>query len=214
MKNLEQRPDSLILDMDGTLWDNVNTYVMSWNAAFKNYGHSVLVNRENLMGLMGKEARQILNVLLPDVPVAEQDVLFDDVIVQYTNLIPTMKPVIYPGVMEGLERLHTKYKLFLLSNCEEGGLVNFMDYTNTKHLFLDYMEHGQNGMPKNYNLNLLKNKHDLQNPVYIGDTDSDRRESELAGVPFVFVTYGFGKTEHYNIQFNTFGELTDYFMHI
>ena len=200
--------------MDGTLWDNVNSYVSAWNSAFENQGHSVQVTREDLMDLMGKEARQILNNLLPDVPVDVQDVLFDDVILQYTNLIPTMQPIVYPGVIEGLERLHSKYKLFLLSNCEEGGLVNFMEHTKTKHLFVDYKEHGQNKMPKNYNLNLLKKKHNLQNTVYIGDTDGDRRESVLAKVPFVFMTYGFGETKHYDIQFNTFEELTDYFMHL
>lgn len=198
--------------MDGTLWDNVNTYVLAWNAALLELGHSVQVTRESLMKLMGKEARQMLNILIPDVPIDKQNLLFDEVIVQYQKLIPTMDAIIYDGVLEGLEKLNSKYKLLLLSNCEKGGLVNFMNYTKTTHLFLDYMEHGQNNMPKNYNLKLLKNRHELKNPVYIGDTEGDRRETALAGMAFVFVNYGFGETEHYSIQFNTFGELTEYFM--
>lgn len=212
MKKLIERPDSLIFDMDGTLWDNVNTYVQAWNAAFEAHGYTVRVNRESLMGLMGKEARQILNIVMPDVPTKEQDMLFDDVIVQYEKLIPTMKPIIYPGVMEGLQKLHAKYKLLLLSNCEEGGLVNFMEHTQTTHLFLDYMEHGQNNMPKSHNLNLLWTRQNLQSPVYIGDTAADSYESALAEVPFVFMTYGFGDTDQYDLQFNTFKELTDYFI--
>lgn len=207
-----EKPDSLIFDMDGTLWDNVNTYVLAWNAALTELDHSVHVTRESLMGLMGKEARQLLNALIPDVPAAKQDLLFDEVIVQYQKLIPTMEPFIYPGVMEGLKQLHTKYKLLLLSNCEEGGLVNLMNHTKTTHLFLDYMEHGQNNMPKNHNLKLLKERHNLESPVYIGDTEGDSSESALAGVPFVFMTYGFGKTENYHLQFNTFEELTEYYM--
>ena len=200
--------------MDGTLWDNVDTYVMAWNKAFEAQGHSAQVTRESLMGLMGKEARQILNIVIPNVSPKEQDVLFDDVIVQYQKLVPTMKPIIYPDVMKGLTKLHTKYKLLLLSNCEEGGLVNFMSHTKTTHLFLDYMEHGQNNKPKSHNLNLLKERHNLQSPVYIGDTDGDSRESTLADVPFVFMSYGFGDTERYKLQFDTFGELTDYYMNI
>ena len=214
MKNLLQRPDSLIFDMDGTIWDNVNSYVLAWNAAFKELGHSVQVTRESLIGLMGKEARKILKILIPDVPGKEQDLLFDEVIVQYQKMLSTMQPVIYPGVIEGLHKLHSKYKLLLLSNCEQDGLVNLMEHTNTTHLFLDYMEHGQNNMPKNHNLNLLKERHNLLSPVYIGDTDGDSRESEMAGVPFVFMTYGFGTTENYQLQFNTFGELTDYYMNL
>lgn len=214
MKNLLQRPDSLIFDMDGTIWDNVNSYVLAWNAAFKELGHSVQVTRESLIGLMGKEARKILKILIPDVPGKEQDLLFDEVIVQYQKMLSTMQPVIYPRVIEGLHKLHSKYKLLLLSNCEQDGLVNLMEHTNTTHLFLDYMEHGQNNMPKNHNLNLLKERHNLLSPVYIGDTDGDSRESEMAGVPFVFMTYGFGTTENYQLQFNTFGELTDYYMNL
>lgn len=214
LENLTLKPDSLIIDMDGTLWDNVHTYVLAWNAAFEEHGYATSVTRESLMRLMGKEARELLNALIPDASINDQDILFDDVIVQYNKLVPTMEPIIYPGVYEGLEKLHTKYKLLLLSNCEEGGLVNFMNHTKTTHLFLDYMEHGQNNMPKSYNLDLLKERNSLTNPVYIGDTDGDRRESALAGVPFVFVTYGFGKTDKYDIQFNSFEELTDYFMYL
>lgn len=200
--------------MDGTLWDNVNTYVLAWNSAFEELGHSARVTRESLMGLMGLGARELLNSVIPDVPNKEQDKLFDNVLVHYKKLIPTMQPIVYPDVMEGLEKLYTKYKLLLLSNCEEGGLVNFMNHTKTTHLFLDYMEHGQNNMPKSYNLELLKKRNNLQNTVYIGDTDGDSHQSALANVPFVFMTYGFGETDQYDIQFDTFKALTDYFMNL
>ena len=200
--------------MDGTLWDNVNSYVLSWNTAFKAQGHSAIVTRESLIGLMGKEARQILSILIPEVSGHDQDLLFDEVIIQYNLLLPTMQATIYEGMHEALATLHTKYKLFLLSNCEEGGLVNFMNYTNTTHLFQDYMEHGQNNKPKSFNLNLLKERNNLQHPVYVGDTDGDSRECKLADLPFVFVTYGFGNTEQYDIQFNSLEELTHYFMNL
>lgn len=200
--------------MDGTLWDNVHNYATAWNAALKKQGYSTSVTRESLLGLMGKEAQQMLNVLTPDASDKEQNLLFDEVIVQYNKLVPTMQATIYPYVIEGLKLLKTKYKLLLLSNCEEGGLVNFMNHTKTNHLFLDYMEHGKNNMPKSFNLNLLKKRNNLKNPVYIGDTDGDRRESSLANVPFVFVTYGFGETEHFNMQFHSFKELTEYFMYL
>ena len=89
-----------------------------------------------------------------------------------------------------------------------------MNHTKTTHLFQDYMEHGQNNKPKSFNLDLLKERNNLKYPVYIGDTDGDRRESQLAGVPFIFVSYGFGETEHYDIQFHSFEDLTNYFMNL
>lgn len=208
------KPDSLIFDMDGTLWDNVDSYAISWNEGLKRTGHVKQITREDILGLMGKEARVMLNVLVPEASIEEQDKLFDEVINAYQDLVPTMNPKIFDGVFEGLEQLSKKYKLFMLSNCEEGGLVNFMNHTKTRHLFIDYMEHGINLKPKHHNLKLLIDKHGLRSPVYIGDTDSDSREAAKADVPFVFAAYGFGQTENYALRFNSFVELTDYFMHL
>lgn len=207
-------PDSLIFDMDGTLWDNVDTYVDVWNKGLEKTGYAKRVSRADIMGLMGKEARVMLNAIIPEASTTEQDKLFDEVIAIYQQTLPTMNPTIYDGVHEGLEQLSKKYKLFMLSNCEEGGLVNFMKHTGTGHLFIDYMEHGMNLMPKSHNLQLLIDKHQLQSPVYIGDTDSDATQSALACVPFVFVSYGFGQTTNYALKFDSFPELAHHFLTI
>lgn len=208
------RPDCLIFDMDGTLWDNVDTYVTSWNRAIEIKGLGNPVTRESILGLMGKEARLMLEVIAPNATVEEHDELFDEVTAQYQLLVPTMKPIIFEGVYEGLEKLSNKYTLMMLSNCEEGGLVNFMNNTQTTHLFADYMEHGQNLKPKSFNLKLLTDRNDISNPIYVGDTDSDSRESIKAGVPFIFVTYGFGDTENFTMKFDSFTDLTNYFMNL
>ena len=198
--------------MDGTLWDNVDSYVISWNRGLIRTGYQKQVTRDDILGLMGKEARVMLDSILPDAGGTAQDQLFEAVIDEYQELLPTMKPLIYDGVVQGLEQLAQKYRLFLLSNCEEGGLVNFMRHTRTTHLFLDYMEHGMNLQPKHHNLRLLMAKHGLKSPHYIGDTDSDSHQSELAGVPFVMVTYGFGTTNRFQLQFDTFPQLVSHYM--
>ncbi|MDD4778092.1 MAG: HAD hydrolase-like protein [Fermentimonas sp.] len=210
----EEKPDGLILDMDGTLWDNVDTYAKAWTEGFKKCGENNTISREDIIGLMGKEARVMLNTLIPEWTDEMHDTLFEAVIDSYQELVPTMKPVIYEGVIEGMERLAKDYKLFLLSNCEKDGLVNFMNHTKTNHLIIDYMEHGMNLKPKHHNMQLLIDKHDLKSPVYVGDTDSDSVESAKAGVPFVFMTYGFGNTENYSLKFDTFNDLTEYYVNL
>ena len=206
------KPDSLIFDMDGTLWDNVNSYEIVWNISLEKLGYDVRVTRDDLIGLMGKEARTLLDAIVPNTSIENQDILFEEVIDQYQKLIPNINPTIYPRVYEGLERLATKYPLLLLSNCEEGGLVNFMNHTKTTHLFKDYMEHGQNLQPKSFNLKLLQDRNSIRNPVYVGDTNSDSRESHKAEVPFVFVSYGFGDTDKYQLKFDNFEDLVEHYM--
>jgi phosphoglycolate phosphatase len=69
-------------------------------------------------------------------------------------------------------------------------------------------------MPKNHNIKLLMDKHGLKTPVYVGDTEGDGQQSRLAGIPFVFVSYGFGQTDDYDLKFDDFNSLVNYFVNL
>ncbi len=205
------KPDSLIFDMDGTLWDNVNSYVKAWNAGLQETGFEKRVSRADLLGLMGKEIGLMMDVIAPGSSEEKRTELMHAVFEAYNKMADNIEPTIFPGVLEGLKKLSTKYKLLLLSNCEEDGLVKFMKHTGTTHLFTDYMEYGQNFQPKSFNLQLLIERNNLQSTIYVGDTASDCRESKKAGVPFALMTNGFGETDDYDLRFDSFGELVEYF---
>jgi phosphoglycolate phosphatase len=119
------KPDSLIFDRDGTLWDNVDTYVAAWNKGLEAKGYDLRLRREDLVGLMGKEIGKMLNRFFPEISPEEEKELFNAIVEAYQSLTKTMTPKIFPGVREGLEKLATKYKLFMLSNCEKGGDTEF-----------------------------------------------------------------------------------------
>jgi len=209
-------PDSLIFDMDGTLWDAVDAYAQSWTEVFKAKGIPRVMKREDLQKLMGQEVKDLLAAAIPEIPENEREYFYRDVLAQYDIEIPKPKNgvIIYPGVVEGLKELSTKYKLFILSNCDKGGIKLFLNYTGTEKYITDYFEHGENYMPKYHNMKLLIEKHSLQYPMYVGDTDSDSKQSQMAGVPFIFVNYGFGATQNYAAEFDDFSELCYYFMNI
>lgn len=197
--------------MDGTLWDNVNSYVKAWNKGFERTGLGRRVVREDLLGLMGKEIGVMMESLVPGTSDEKKTELMHAVFDAYDEMADALEPMIFPGVLEGLEKLSKKYKLLLLSNCEEGGLVKFMKYTHTTDLITDYAEYGQNFQSKNVNLRLLIERNNLQSTAYIGDTASDSRETRKAGIPFIFVSYGFGETDDYDLKFDSFEELVEYF---
>lgn len=50
-----QDPDSLIFDLDGTLWDAVQTYSDAWNLYFERNSIEQETSKEVLNGLMGME---------------------------------------------------------------------------------------------------------------------------------------------------------------
>ena len=206
------KPDSLIFDMDGTLWDAVDTYAESWNLVFKDMGIDKIVTREELGKMIGWEGKKVIALLMPEFDEEKRLSIYNTVNERRRAMLPEYGGILYDGVKDGLKALATKYDLFILSNCAKGIIRLFIDWAGIDEHIKDELAHGVNFMPKQHNIKLMMEKHNLKNPVYIGDTASDGEQSRLAGVPFVFVSYGFGETEDYDLKFDDFSSLTDYFM--
>lgn len=207
-----QKPDSLIFDMDGTLWDAVDTYTDSWNLTFEKHAIKRTINRDDLMGLMGMEGKKLTKILMPDFDDDRAFNIYLDVNETRRQILPKSGGNMYSGVTEGIKQLSTKYKLFILSNCAVGIIPLFINWAGIGDDITDFMAYGENNMPKHYNMRLLIDKHQLGEPVYIGDTQGDAEQTSMAGIPFIFVTYGFGKTEDYQYKFDDFESLTTYYM--
>lgn len=205
------KPDSLIFDMDGTLWDAVDTYAGSWNIVFNELGIDRFVPREQLAAMVGWEGQKVLATLMPDYGDEERQRIYARVNELRRELLPQNGGILYEGVKDGLKTLAEKYQLYIVSNCAVGIIRLFIDWAGINDHIVDEIAYGTNHMPKNYNIRQLIERHHLQRPVYIGDTDGDAEQSRLAGIPFVFMSYGFGNTENYDLCFDSFGDLTRYF---
>ncbi|MDV7139335.1 HAD-IA family hydrolase [Maribacter sp. TH_r10] len=205
------KPDALLFDMDGTLWDGVNAYAQGFNDFFKAHGIKRSVTKKDLFKYMGMEEEPFLALILPEFTAVERKTVYREIIELQYKRIETDGGVLYEGVKEGLSKLAEKYKLFIVSNCPEFTIQYFMDWAHIGAYFTDTMAHGMNYRPKHENIKYLIDKYHLQSPVYIGDTDSDRKQCELLDIPFGFVSYGFGDTMDYNLRFDSFDQLTNYF---
>lgn len=209
-----KKPDSLIFDMDGTLWDAVDSYVRSWNEGVKLENIDRVFTRSDLDHVMGWERGKVLPFMFPDKTVKEQETIYETINQCRAQIIPRDGGVLYDGVREGIIKLASQYKLFIVSNCPKGLIVEFMQWACLQDYFVDEMAHGVNSMPKSHNINLLMERHRLKSPIYIGDTHGDSRDSRTANIPFAFVTYGFGTTEDFDFKFDDFYSLTAHFMNL
>lgn len=207
-----QKPDSLIFDMDGTLWDAVDTYANSWNLVFEKKNIERTIGRNDLMEVMGMEGKKLTKVLMPDLDDDSAYGIYMDVNEKRRQILPTSGGTMYSGVTSGIKQLATKYNLFILSNCAIGIIPLFITWAGIDGYITDSIAYGQNNMPKHHNMRLLIDKHQLKNPVYIGDTNGDAEQTRMAGIPFIFVSYGFGKTDNYELKFDDFESLTKYYM--
>jgi phosphoglycolate phosphatase len=208
------KPDSIIFDMDGNLWDAVDTYVASWNEGFRLENINRIISRKDIDYMMGWEKRKVLDHMLSGYDEETQEKVFKTINKVRSELIPKMGGILYAGVKEGLIKLSNKYNLFIVSNCPENLIVQFMEWAGVGNVITDEMAFGVNSMSKHHNIKLLMEKYNLKNPVYVGDTDLDSVESRKAGLPFVFLAGGFGSTTDYDLKFDNFYDLTAYFMNM
>jgi len=200
--------------MDGTLWDAVATYTRSWNEVFGELGIDITVKQDDLAKMVGMEGNKLISIIMPDFEDEKRHEIYALVNNKRLDLIPVHGGVLYDGVEQGLRQLAEKYPLFILSNCAQGIIPLFIDWAGVGPHITGHMAYGLNRMPKHHNIKLLADQYELNHPVYIGDTAGDGEQSRLAGVPYVFVTYGFGETEDYDLKFDDFPSLTKYFLEL
>lgn len=204
--------DAIIFDMDGTLWNACHSYAQVWNITLSHFGKTGHITEHDMQPYMGMAIEDIMNGLLVDYEGLDHRAFLDDAMQVEEDFMPVHGGVLYPGVIEGLEKLSCTRQLFMVSNCGPAGLVNFMRFTGTESFFIDTMTYGENPVPKSANMRCLVAKHQLAHAVYMGDTQSDCEEAHKAGLPFAHAAYGFGQCSNPDWSFNTFNEFVEYFL--
>ena len=195
--------DSIIFDVDGTLWDSTEIVAEAWSNYLTNTEHmDTDVSSRRLMGLFGQLLPDIAKALFPELPESEQLRIIDGCCqAEHEALLRKCAPL-YPQLEETLDTLSHRFPLFIVSNCEAGYIELFLDKTGFTPYFKDHLCPGDTGEAKAANIRSIVSRHHLEAPVYVGDTIGDYQACLDAKVPFVFASYGFGQvdTPDYVIQ--------------
>lgn len=200
--------DALIFDMDGTLWDAVDSYAHVWNETFDTLGSQRRITRSELVDCMGMTLPDILHRLVPAQQV-DLSRFLELLAVNEAVMMPRLGGSLYPGVEDGIKRLSKDYQLFMISNCSASGLVNFLSFTGLTPYITATLSNGETHQDKSHNISEIIRRYNLQSPVYVGDTQGDSNQCRHIGVPFIHVTYGFGTCNDAMMQVDSFTELVD-----
>lgn len=186
--------DSLIFDVDGTIWDTTPVVEKAWNAALDESGLSYAhVTADKLKSLFGLPMDTIIQRILPD----ENDEVrkkFKPVCYRYEeSYVERESGILYEGIGEAVKELASKYPLFIVSNCQSGYIELLLKKTGFAPYFKDFTCNGDTGLLKDENIKLIVKRNGLKSPVYVGDTQGDADACAKADVPIVYASYGFGK---------------------
>ncbi len=205
--------DSLIFDLDGTLWDSSASCAKGWNQALGDLGKSGRVITDgDIKGIMGLPKDQIFEKVFPDAKPHEREKIGDACYQKEIDVIRSEGGILFPGVEEGLEKLGARYPLFIVSNCDEYYLDAFFAASGLRRCFKDAECYGATGRPKGDNIRLVVERNGLKSAAYIGDTAGDQIAAGRAGVAYFHVEYGFGEPQSACLKFADFEELTEFFL--
>ena len=195
--SLQNKFDSIIFDLDGTLWDSTGNVALAWEKARQEVGYEEVdsITRERVRSITGMAYDVIFEVLLPDMDVTRRDHFKSVCAQREIDVLDEIGGDLYPGLEETIKYLSGKYKLYIVSNCQSGYIETFLSHCPVADHFLAHQCYGTKGKPKAENIKDIVNDHNLKAPVYIGDTNGDRDSATKADVPFIFASYGFGKVE-------------------
>lgn len=186
---------NIIFDLDGTLWDSRTTLIEAWNLILDK--HKLIEKplvEDDLTKFMGLLLPDILPVLFPQGKPEQFEQILEEIIEHECKTLSKKGGIIYNKVEYTLDELSQNHDLFIVSNCQDGYIEAFLEFSKFGHFFKDYESAGRTGKNKQENIRLVLERNQL-NPgetIYVGDTQTDYNSAAANDLNFVFCTYGFG----------------------
>ncbi|MDB5010344.1 MAG: gph [Mucilaginibacter sp.] len=209
--SLKNKFDSIIFDLDGTLWDSTSNVAKAWQKAKEQVDYVTDdFSQQTIRSITGMTYKAIFEKLVPYLTEEKRNE-FKALAAKYElEILHNEGGELYPELEETLKYLLTKYKLYIVSNCQNGYIEVFFKISGMSPYFSGHQCYGTKSQPKAENIKDIINDHNLKAPVYVGDTMGDYDAATKAGVPFIFAAYGFGEVNEDQIAtIQQFKELAD-----
>lgn len=200
--------DSIIFDLDGTLFDSSDLLLDAFNSAIKGKeGVQGPLTKGELESILGLNIQDGAAVLFPYMDREAQLRIMSDCCNNQSIWVKKYGGHIYENVKETLKELSQKYTLYIVSNCVDGYIQAFLEYHRLGSFISGFLCPGQTGLSKGENIKAIVKDNRLKNPVYVGDTQKDCDSAKAAGIPFVYAAYGFGKVDSCDYKIKDISEL-------
>ena len=200
--------DSIIFDVDGTIWDSTQSVADSWNKAIREHSDlDLTLDPVSLSRVFGKTMTEIADALFPALDTEARMKLLDACYAEENRYLEDHTGLLYDGVAGTIRNLSLRYPLYIVSNCQCGYIEVMLKTSGLAPYIKDHLCFGETLRPKGETIRMLMEKNGLKSPVYVGDTQGDADACKTAGIPFIFAEYGFGDVPDAATRIQRFSDL-------
>jgi phosphoglycolate phosphatase len=202
------RPDAIVFDLDGTLWDTCGTCADAWNRVLATLGIPYRpITPADVRAVAGQPHLEGIRATFPDLDDARVGRIADATAHEDNAAVARDGGILYPGVLEHVPSLRRRLPLFIVSNCQRGYVETFLQWSRLAPAFVDFECWGNTGNTKAANLAAVIARNHLRAPFFVGDTEGDRTAADANNVPFVYASYGFGHVTQWAHRIDRFDQL-------
>ena len=203
--------ESLIFDIDGTLWDSRELVAEGYNIQLRSEGYDHLcVDAETLRPLFGKVMTEIADAILGSIEPPERYALMERCMKTENDYLFTNPCNIgYRNVKQTIEKLAKKHRIFIVSNSQCGYPELCIDKLGLSPYIRGHLCFGDTGTSKGKTIRTLMAKYGIESCAYIGDTQGDLEACKEAGIPFIFCAYGLGRADSWDAKIEKIDDLLE-----
>src|ERR1700743_605793 len=141
---LKNKFDSIIFDLDGTLWDSTANVAVAWQAANNSvdYIQEDIVTQQMVRSITGMTYTAIFEKLFPYLTAAQTAEFMAICAVKEIETLQKLGGDLYPKLEETLQYLFARYKLYIVSNCQSDYIETFLTFSGLGHYFLGHQCYG------------------------------------------------------------------------
>ena len=185
--------NSVIFDLDGTLWEVIESTQKSANLIVNKYNLKE-INKDTICKGFGLNKEESAKLYFPNIELDKSTKLIDEIAVINIDNLKNNGGNVFRGVKEVLNKLVDKYDLYIVSNTSEIEYIRaFLKSADVKGLFRDYIAASSLNISKTDAIKKIIEDNKIESAVYIGDTIIDLESAKNNRIPFVYAKYGFGK---------------------
>lgn len=186
---------AIMFDLDGTLWDTTEQAGKIWARTAEKY--RLKFDKSRIQEIMGLTHEEIVGLFFKDDPELGSEFITEC----FRNEVAYFAEHggnIYQNTIETIRALSRDFELYIISNCQEGYIEAFLTYYNLQQYFRDYESSGRTGEDKEFNIRRVRERNNVSDAVYVGDTQKDCLAASKNHMKFIWAKYGFGTCKEYD----------------